>query len=171
MGDSFCKSQFDPATDCEHQDGATTVVGDMGVFSSGDLAFNRFSGNLFLSAALSPNDNLPNDNLYRVVRIRQPVHWWKYRLSGRFWHGFLFGNTLFGLTEGGALITINTTSGAGTVVANTGVAALGASSLHRCRAAEPLDHHRPHRRRDAPRRLQPGGEQTLNHSSERRAGH
>ena len=109
--------------------GATTVVGDMGVFSSGDLAFDRSSGNLFLSAALSPNDNLSNDNLYRVnPNTAASTLVGSIGFPAVFGMDFFFGNTLFGLTEGGALITINTTSGAGTVVANTGVAALGAST-------------------------------------------
>jgi hypothetical protein len=112
--------------------GATTVVGDMGVSSSGDLAFDLSSGNLFLSAASFPNDNLyqvdPNTAASTLVgSIGFPAV---------FGIDFFFGSTLFGLTNGGALITINTTSGAGTFVANTGVAAFGAST------APTIDHYK-----------------------------
>ena len=111
--------------------GATTVVGDMGVSSSGDLAFDVSSGNLFLS---TPG---PTDNLYQV-----DPHTGASTLVGSigfsfvFGMDFFFGNTLFGLINGGALITINTTSGAGTFVANTGIAAFGAAT------APTIDHYK-----------------------------
>lgn len=102
--------------------GATTVVGDMGVSSSGDLAFDPSSGKLFLSARSF------QDVLYLIEPSTAAS-----TMVGDI--GFVnvygmdfYGNTLFGLTIGGYLISINTTSGAGTLVANTGVAALGASA-------------------------------------------
>jgi len=112
--------------------GATTVVGDMRVLSSGDLAFDASSGTLLLSASA-----VPNDDLYRVDPTTAAS-----TLVGSigfpdvFGLDFFFGSTLFGVTNGGALITIDTTSGAGTFVATTGVAAFGAST------APTIDHYK-----------------------------
>lgn len=105
--------------------GATTVVGDMGVSSSGDLAFDGSSGNLFLSV---PSLTSLTDDLYRV-NPSMAVSTMVGHIGFEDVFGIDFsGGTLFGLTNGGELITIDTTSGAGTLVANTGVAATGAST-------------------------------------------
>ena len=112
--------------------GATTVVGDMEVSSSGDLAFDLSSGDLFLSVA-----SVPNDNLYQVdPNTAASTLVGSIGFSNVFGIDFFFGSTLFGLTEFGELITINTTSGAGTFVANTDFVAFGAST------APAIDHYK-----------------------------
>jgi sugar lactone lactonase YvrE len=104
--------------------GATTVVGDMGVSSSGDLAFDPSSGNLFLSTPLLTS---VTDELYRVnPSTAASTKVGDIGFESVFGMDFS-GGTLFGLTNGGELITVNTMSGTGTLVANTGVAAFGAS--------------------------------------------
>ena len=81
------------------------------------------SGNLFLTTPAFPNNDLYEINPISAASMLVG----NIGFSGVFGLDFS-GSTLFGLTNGGQLIAINTTNGAGILVANTGVAAFGAST-------------------------------------------
>ena len=91
--------------------GAPTLVGNIGFQSSGDLAFAP-DGTLFMSAV--ENNSLVTVNPSSGAGT----------LVGSIGFPDVFGmdfvgSTLFGLTNGGQLISIDTGTGAGTLVANT----------------------------------------------------
>ena len=100
--------------------GVGTLVGSTGGFDSdGDLAFDS-SGNLFLSATGQSGKCEP-----RGLDLET--------LIGATGFGNLFGlaytgGTLFATTSGGELISLSTVTGAGTLVANSGVVANGAAA-------------------------------------------
>jgi len=103
--------------------GLASLVGSNGVgaISSGDIAFDS-SGNLFLSA--TGGDRLISLNPSTGAGA----------IIGTIGFNSVFGlnflnSTLYGFTQGGQTLTIDTTSGAGTQIAMNGIAAFGADGV------------------------------------------
>ena len=101
--------------------GAASNVGPMGFFSSGDLAFTA-DGTLYAAGTLDP---FGPDSLIRIDLATG-----KGTAVGSIGFGLVFGlnvqgNVLYGLTSAGQLLTINTASGAGTLVRDTGLPVTG----------------------------------------------
>ena len=103
--------------------GAATTVGSTGYTSSGDIAFDAL-GNLFMSALGTGNDDLISLNASTGAGS----------LIGSIGYGGVYGlnfnnSTLYGFTLAGQTISIDTATGAGTLVAMNGIHANGADGV------------------------------------------
>ena len=101
--------------------GAASNVGPMGFFSSGDLAFTA-DGTLYAAGTLDP---FGPDSLIRI-----DLGTGKGTAVGSIGFNLVFGlnvqgSVLYGLTSAGQLLTINTSTGAGTLVRDTGLPVTG----------------------------------------------
>ncbi len=103
--------------------GAATSIGSIGFSSSGDLAFSS-NGTLYMSAGGSSGDRLVSINPGTGAGS----------LIGNIGYTSVYGlnfenSTLYGFTLAGQTISINTTTGVGTFVANNGIRANGADGV------------------------------------------
>ena len=104
--------------------GASTLLGSTGFYSSGDIAFDS-SGDLFLSATGAASDQLVDITSTLLSGISGTS-------IGGIGFDFVYGlnfdssDTLYGFTQRGETLTIDTSTGIGTQVATNYIRAFGA---------------------------------------------